>query len=183
MAEKQGLRHWGLTQKDFIQEFITCGENQKARWGESIDGKPMAVAGEKFTGGLAVHANGYMQLELDGKAETLSGQIGIDDECAGKRPNAAARMLVENAENQAVLWKSADIKPGKAALPFTVNIRGVKKLRLRWLSADDATAWLHMDLVNPDIDKSAAIGPRCENGGRLFHSGTANAALRSKTPF
>ena len=46
--------------------------------------KPMSIAGQSLAHGVGTHANSLMHIELDGKVESFSAVVGVDDETKGK---------------------------------------------------------------------------------------------------
>jgi alpha-galactosidase len=93
----------------------------------SVDGNTMTIAGKTFERGFGTHAESSLFIELDGKANSFTAQVGIDDEVKQHQP--AVEFLVYG--DGAKLWWSGVMHAGDTARPCNVKLSGVKKLELR----------------------------------------------------
>lgn len=92
----------------------------------SIDGKPMTIAGSTFERGFGTHAESSLIIQLNGKANSFTAQVGIDDEVKGQQP-AVEFKLIGDGKN---IWSSGVMRLGDAPKPCKVSLTGVQKLEL-----------------------------------------------------
>lgn len=112
----------------------------------SVDGKPMSVAGEKFDNGFGTHAESFLYIELNGKGETFTAKVGLDDETA---PHGSVVFKVIGDEN--VLWESGLMTSGLKAKECSVNLKGIKELVLKVEDGEDGINYDHADWANAKI--------------------------------
>ncbi|SDP54219.1 alpha-galactosidase [Mucilaginibacter sp. OK268] len=93
----------------------------------SVDGNIMTIAGKTFEHGFGTHAESSLFIQLDGKANSFTAQVGIDDEVKQHQP--AVEFIVYG--DGAKLWSSGVMHAGDTARPCNVKLSGVKKLELR----------------------------------------------------
>jgi alpha-galactosidase len=79
----------------------------------SVDGNTMTIAGKTFERGFGTHAESSLFIELDGKANSFTAQVGIDDEVKQHQP--AVEFLVYG--DGAKLWWSGVMHAGDTARP------------------------------------------------------------------
>src|SRR3954470_15752117 len=93
----------------------------------SVDGNIITIAGKTFERGFGTHAESSLFIQLDGKANLFTAQVGIDDEVKQHQP--AVEFIVFGDGSK--LWSSGVMHAGDTARPCNVKLSGVKKLELR----------------------------------------------------
>ena len=99
----------------------------------SIDDNIMTIAGKTFERGFGTHAESSLFIQLDGKANSFTAQVGIDDEVKGRNPGVEF-IVFGDAEK---LWASGVMHEDAAARLCSVKLSGVKQLELRVTDAGD----------------------------------------------
>lgn len=99
----------------------------------SIDGKPLSIAGKKYSEGIGMHAVSMIPISTIPDHNVLTGACGVDDEIQGE--GSIQFQILSGSE---VLWESPIMKKGMPAVSFEVPlINKEKKLYLVALSRDD----------------------------------------------
>jgi alpha-galactosidase len=93
----------------------------------SVDGNIMTIAGKTFERGFGTHAESSLFIQLDGKANSFTAQVGIDDEVKQYQPAVEFIVFGDGAK----LWSSGVMHANDTARPCNVKLSGVKKLELR----------------------------------------------------
>ena len=93
----------------------------------SVDDNIMTIAGKTFERGFGTHAESSLFIQLDGKANSFTAQVGIDDEVKGRQ--SAVEFIIYG--DGAKLWSSGVMHEGDTARLCNVKLSGVKKLELR----------------------------------------------------
>ncbi len=93
----------------------------------SVDGNIMTIAGKTFQRGFGTHAESSLFIQLDGKANSFTAQVGIDDEVKEHQPAVEFIVFGDGAK----LWSSGVMHASDTARPCNVKLSGVKKLELR----------------------------------------------------
>ena len=93
----------------------------------TVDDNIMTIAGKTFERGFGTHAESSLFIQLDGKANSFTAQVGIDDEVIGRHP--AVEFIVYG--DGVKLWSSGVMYDGDTARLCNVKLLGVKKLELR----------------------------------------------------
>lgn len=144
----------------------TCG------WGKpmanrSSDGKPMTIAGRKFSAGVGVHADSRICLRLDGKASGFSSFVGVDDEVTPKLGTVRFHVLADGKE----VWDSGIMKTGDAAREVKLPLAGVNQLMLVVDDGDDDINNDHADWADARVtgDPSAVAIIPLPTGKRFPH--------------
>lgn len=115
---------------------------------KSLDGKPMTIAGQIFERGFGTHAVSSLIVILDGKVNSFSAQVGIDDEIKGQRP---AVEFVLNADGNKI-WSSGIMRLGDAAKSCNVDLTGVKKLELLVEDGGNGNYYDHANWANAKFE-------------------------------
>ncbi|HEV2695361.1 MAG TPA: NPCBM/NEW2 domain-containing protein, partial [Verrucomicrobiae bacterium] len=71
-----------LDQLDVGVAAQTWGNPQKNK---SVDGKPLAIAGQTFEHGFGTHAESVLNINVGGRAQSFSASVGVDDEVNSNR--------------------------------------------------------------------------------------------------
>ena len=90
---------------------------------KSVEGNPLAIAGQKFEHGVGTHAVSRMKIYLGQKATHFSVSVGVDDEA---QKTASIEFYVLG--DKKVLWKSGVMKKGDAPKKTDVDVRSIKIL-------------------------------------------------------
>jgi alpha-galactosidase len=93
----------------------------------TVDDNIMTIAGKTFERGFGTHAESALFIQLDGKANSFTAQVGIDDEVKGRNP-AVEFIVFGDGEK---LWASGVMHENDAARLCSVKLSGVKQLELR----------------------------------------------------
>jgi hypothetical protein len=117
--------------------------------GSTVDGKPMVVAGETFSGGLGVHATSRIQFQTAARFREFSAYVGVPDDVLGKDAAVIFRVLGDGQE----LWRSDIYRPGNKAQYAKVQISGVNSLMLEVISAKDGIDFNHACWLEPSLIK------------------------------
>ena len=114
-------------------------------WGQgrsnrSVDNRRMTVAGKRYNNGIGTHAYSIIPLKISGKANELSGLVGLDDE-TGNRGSVVFHVSADGKE----LWNSGLMKPGDSAREFSVGLKGAELLVLEVQDGGDGYDYDHAD--------------------------------------
>ena len=107
----------------------------------SIDSKPITIAGKTFQRGFGTHAVSSLLVLLEGKANSFSAQVGIDDEVTGHEPAVEFELYGDGKK----LWSSGIMRLGDAARPCSVTLTGVQKLELVVTDGGNGNYYDHAD--------------------------------------
>jgi alpha-galactosidase len=127
-------------------------------WGEphknrSVEGHPLTIAGQSFERGFGTHAEGTLNINLDGGAQSFSASVGVDDE-VNKNPASSVEFSVVG--DGKVLWSSGVMHAGDAAKFCNVQLAGVKALALKVGDAGDGIEYDHADWVDAKFETTGA---------------------------
>ncbi len=114
-------------------------------WGQAhvdkaVTGKLLSIGGRRFEHGVGTHAKGTAWIELDGGAERFMAFVGADD--AAVAPGSVTFKVVADGKK---LWESGVMKPGDAAKPVDLDVKGVTLLLLQVGDAGDGADNDHAD--------------------------------------
>ncbi len=123
----------------------------KQDWGEphrdlSVDSNPLTIAGHKYEHGLGTHANSTMRIGLDGKAETFTAEVGVDDE-QSDTGTVTFTVLGDGKK----LFESGMMQSGDSPKKISVDLKGVKILTLLVGDAGDGIDHDHADWADAKI--------------------------------
>lgn len=140
-AQERSLQ---LDALDVSRFSVGFGLAQRAR---SSEGKPLSIGGQKFAGGIGVHARSVAQLDLHGSARRFRARVGVDDEVAGQK--ASVEFIVSG--DGKTLWKSGVMRAGQAAKAIDVDVRNVKMLQLEVSDGGDGVDYDHADWAEASL--------------------------------
>src|SRR5215216_5210532 len=86
----------------------------------TVDDNIMTIAGKTFQRGFGTHAESSLFIQLDGKANSFTAQVGIDDEVKGRQP--AVEFIVYG--DGAKLWSSGVMQEADTARLCSVKLSG-----------------------------------------------------------
>ena len=125
--------------------------NMKIGWGhpqagKSVDGNPLKIGNKSYTDGIGSHAEGDLSLVLDGKADSLTADVGVDAE-VGDKGSVEFVVLTDGKE----AFRSGVLKGGDAPRPVKIPLAGIRRLDLQVLDAGDGVAYDHADWADVRI--------------------------------
>ena len=138
-----GATEIALSKLDLSAMEIGWGHPQA---GKSVDGKPLKIGAKSYGDGIGTHAESNFSLLLDGSAESLSAEVGVDAEAAGK----GSVEFVVCCDGREV-FRSGVLRGGAAAHPLKVPLAGVRHLDLQVLDGGDGNDFDHADWADARI--------------------------------
>jgi len=105
---------------------VEFDSNGRARINHSTQNKSMSIGGQSFANGLGTKAQSQLILDLQGKAQSFSAKVGVDDEVA----KGSGSVIFKVIGDKKTLWQSPVMHAGDAALDVNVPLKGVKELTL-----------------------------------------------------
>ena len=126
---------------------VEFDNNGRARIDHSAQNGPLTIAGQTFTNGLGARAQSQLILDLQGKAKSFYGKVGIDDEVA----KGSGSVIFKLIGDKKTLWQSPVMHSGDAALEIKVALKGVKRLTLVTDDNNDGTQGDDADWVDARI--------------------------------
>ncbi|HEX3132075.1 MAG TPA: NPCBM/NEW2 domain-containing protein [Planctomycetota bacterium] len=107
-------------------------------------GRPLIVAKKTYAKGLGTHSVSELWLQLDGKVQTFTGLVGLDD-----AQNGSGSVEFAIVGDDKLLFRSGVLGSGEDAKPFEVKLDGVKRLLLYVSDGGDGTGNDHADWLEP----------------------------------
>ena len=114
----------------------------------SMEGSPLQINGIRFAHGIAVHADSYFTLALDGKAKRFHARCGVDDDSLTSPASVKFHVFGDGK----LLWSSALMKPGMAAVSADLPLKGVRSLLLKVDDGGDGIRSDHGDWAEAVIE-------------------------------
>jgi len=157
-AARAEQTYWLNQVNPAMVEFDTDG---RARIDHSTMNHDLSIAGQSFTNGLGTRAQSQLIFDLQGKAHSFYGKVGIDDEVPKGNGSVVFKLI---GDNKKVLWQSPVMHSGDAAQEVNVALKGVKMLTLiaddnnDGNRGDDAD-WVDVKIVT-DVEPVAKLAPR-----------------------
>jgi alpha-galactosidase len=108
---------------------------------QSVDKKPLKLAGQTYAHGVGTHAESIFELDLRGQADRFMALVGVDDEVQGNPGSVEFKVSADGKE----LFTSGPKKPGMEPSKIDLDIRGVKSLLLEVTDAGDGINFDHAD--------------------------------------
>ena len=142
-ATQAGESVW-LSSLDLTHARQSWGQAQADK---SVAGQPLSIHGRRFERGVGTHSSGQLAVYLRGQAESFTAWAGVDDEIMGNPGSVVFKVLVDDQE----LWSSGIMRPGDAAKPVEVKLRGARVLLLVVEDAGDGYAYDHADWSDAKI--------------------------------
>jgi hypothetical protein len=106
---------------DAGQRFEAMERFYAPRVDQGFDLKPLAIGGERFEKGLAIHARTEMVYRLSDHFGRFRAVVGID----AARPNGAAKLIVRG-DGKTLL--ELNVAGGESPKPINVDVSGVRRL-------------------------------------------------------
>lgn len=132
----------------YVQDWGTPQINKSVVW------TPLTVNGVVYERGIGAHSIGRMLFDLDGKALSISGLAGADDNnlYAGK---FQFKIIGDRKE----LWKSGVVKKGDPIQEFNVDLSGIDKVLLLVEECGDGIMYDHADWINVKVTTRGEVKP------------------------
>lgn len=132
----------------YVQDWGTPQINKSVVW------TPLTVNGVVYERGIGAHSIGRMLFDLDGKALSISGLAGADDNnlYAGK---FQFKIIGDRKE----LWKSGVVKKGDPIQEFNVDLSGIDKVLLLVEECGDGIMYDHADWINVQVTTRGEVKP------------------------
>lgn len=121
---------------------------------KSVMGTSLQVNGVKYERGIGSHSVSRFLLNLEGKAKTFSGLAGADD-----HNDFGGNLEFQVLADRQLVWSSGTLRKGMPAVPFNINLKGVKKLALLIKESGDGIMYDHADWLNAKIETSGSVTP------------------------
>ncbi len=122
---------------------MTCGWD-KPKVDQSVTKTKLSINGQVYEKGVGTHANSYLWVDLDGKAERFTALVGVDDNCRSDKATLQFRVYGDGRK----LFDSGVMHYKNAAQPVDVKLDGVKKVLLAVFDAGDGVEFDHADWVD-----------------------------------
>ncbi len=119
--------------------------------GKSVDSNPLKIGSKTYADGIGTHAESSFTLVLDGRAESLTAEVGVDSETG---PKGSVEFIVSTDGREA--YRSGVLKGGDAARPLRVALAGVRQLDLLVSEGGDGNSFDHADWADARIRYSGA---------------------------
>lgn len=120
----------------------------------SVVHTPLTVNGVEYKRGIGAHSISRLLYQLDGKAVSISGLAGADD-----NNRFAGKLQFKIIGDQKELWKSGVMKKGDPIRKFNVELKGVDKVLLLVEECGDGIMYDHADWLNVKIDTRGQVKP------------------------
>lgn len=119
---------------------------------KSVLGGPLRVAGVQYDRGIGTHSISRLLVALEGKALSFSGWAGADD-----LNDFGGNMEFELIADEVLVWTSGVLHKGMPALPFCIDLRGVRKLALLVKEGGDGIMYDHADWLDARFETMSGI--------------------------
>ncbi len=108
------------------------------------DGKTITVSAKTFAKGLGVHAPSSIVYGLNGQCSSFSAEVGLDDEVdANSKGKGSVTFKVWT--DGTVKFDSRVMRPTDAAKSISLDLAGVKEIKLEVTNGGDDLSWDHAD--------------------------------------
>jgi hypothetical protein len=111
----------GLEPLSMLQDWERLGVDRAVR------GSPLKVGGREYAKGIGTLSESQVSYRIFGRFAKFVASVGLDE---GVRRQSPARALFEVRGDGKTLWKSDTVSRGSAAVPVSVDVRGVDELTL-----------------------------------------------------
>lgn len=125
--------------------------NAEQQWGtlraaQSVDGRPLTIAGQLYDHGLGTHAPSVVRYNLGGVYARFMATAGIDTETNG-RGSVVFKVLADGQ----LLFESSVVKSDSPPVAIDLDVRGRRTLELRVDDAGDGMDHDHADWADARI--------------------------------
>jgi hypothetical protein len=132
----------------FVQDWGIPQINQSVVW------TPLTVNGVVYERGIGAHSISRMLYDLGGKAVSVSGLVGADDNNL-----YAGKLQFKIIGDKKELWKSGVMQKGDPVKEFNVNLSGIDKVLLLVEECGDGIMYDHADWLNVKFVTRGEITP------------------------
>jgi alpha-galactosidase len=141
-----------MTQGTVLVSSLDLSHAQQG-WGSpkantSVDGKPISIGGNVYSGGFGTHADSMFAISLNKKAARFRAYVGVDDEVASDKGSVEFKVVGDGR----TLWQSGVLKGGDQARPVDINLRGISKMVLVVTNGGDGIDYDHADWADAVIE-------------------------------
>jgi alpha-galactosidase len=128
-------------------------------WGAPVVNKsimqtPFRVAGKEYRRGVGTHSISRFLLNIEGKAQSVSGWVGADD-----RNDYTCNMEFKIWADGRQIWSSGIMHKGMPAKKFGLSLKGVQKIALIVAEAGDGIMYDHADWLEVKIETEGNVTP------------------------
>ncbi|MEV6167114.1 NPCBM/NEW2 domain-containing protein [Streptomyces sp. NPDC051954] len=110
------------------------------------DGNPITVEGVVYDKGLGVHADSVVEYYAGGGCETVSADVGVDDE-AQTTGSVAFEIWADGTKAAS----TGVLTTAMPAQPLTADVTGAATIRLVVTDGGDGSTWDHADWANAQL--------------------------------
>lgn len=132
----------------FVQDWGIPQINQSVVW------TPLTVNGVVYERGIGAHSISRMLYDLGGKAVSVSGLVGADDNNL-----YAGKLQFKIIGDKKELWKSGVMRKGDPVKEFNVSLSGIDKVLLLVEECGDGIMYDHADWLNVKFVTRGEITP------------------------
>ena len=132
----------------FVQDWGIPQINQSVVW------TPLTVNGVVYERGIGAHSISRMLYDLGGRAVSVSGLAGADDNNL-----YAGKLQFKIIGDKKELWKSGVMQKGDPVKEFNVNLSGIDKVLLLVEECGDGIMYDHADWLNVKFVTRGEITP------------------------
>ena len=115
------------------------------------DGQPLTIGGKVYTQGFGTHAGSQMLFTLAPASNitctTFTADVGVDDE-VGSKGSVVFQVYADGVKK----YDSGSLTGADAAKAVSVDVTGVKQLKLVVTDAGDGISYDHADWANPNVN-------------------------------
>ena len=115
------------------------------------DGQPLTIGGKVYTQGFGTHAGSQMLFTLAPASNitctTFTADVGVDDE-VGSKGSVVFQVYADGVKK----YDSGSLTGADAAKAVSVDVTGVKQLKLVVTDAGDGIDYDHADWANPNVN-------------------------------
>ncbi|MDQ1655617.1 MAG: alpha-glucosidase [Cryptosporangiaceae bacterium] len=126
---------WGSAERDHSNGDLPKG-----------DGRTITIHGTQFAKGIGIHAPSEIDVRLGGSCTEFRAQVGLDDEVIG---SGSVEFQLEGDGKP--LGTSGVVRSGDAPKPFTVDVTGVQRLKLKVTDGGDGRNFDHGDWADAQL--------------------------------
>lgn len=112
--------------------------NGKPGVDQTVDGKPLRIAGHQYAHGFGTHAPSVLHLDLQRGSTRFTAKVGVDDQGQAATRKGGVEFIIEG--DGKVLWCSPLLRGGMPAHAVDLDVSGVTQLALRVTDGFDGTA-------------------------------------------
>lgn len=121
----------------------------------AMDGRPLSIAGKKFSYGLGVHSRSEIVYDLDKEFQRFVADVGVDDEAPAGSASVVFQILADGVK----VFESVRMVSGMSARRVDLNVAGVGQLKLAVHDAGDGTVNDKADWASARLYRQATDTP------------------------